>query len=450
MRTIIVLSLFLIPSFSQTTQAAESIPPCRYDNELVPIVRQAVDWAVADYKASNLTLPFDRIVYNSNSANASNALSILIVKDATKSTVDSNGCILKQRYQSSNGFILKTDGECLATNRSECTSQDDKYMLARYKDIHGLLGGESETGYSYTGACYMTNMQACIHKDRIGLLEVLGTRDSLSVKGTCVAKSTPPMSIRCSAGALKMLISRPAAKKLAPTVGVLFVMSHELAHLIENVSSHYDVSAYAVDRAWPREDKFTIISNQCLIGNSLRKREESADKLAVMVIRQHLKEISKRWPKQGDVSWLITQAIYYSTNLVRWNNDWQDADRPGTPKVFSPWPNRTFIITGEKEMAFLDKEDVPSGFSEMEIRARAKNFLCELAPKKQGKWRLLMQSGSTHGTMVERLAAVFSTLRDRDDLGRVKDLPFRRARGYLREIEGEICDLIDRPLQCPG
>ena len=75
---------------------------------------------------------------------------------------------------------------------------------------------------------------------------------------------------------------------------------------------------------------------------------------------------------------------------------------------------------------------------------------------------ILIQSGATHGTMVERLVEVIGSLRngvgEPDDassrlegiIGRTQDLGVRRHRAYLREIEAEICDLIDQPFMCPG
>jgi hypothetical protein len=458
MRALVVFGVLFIAGLSPPLQAAEPIPPCRYDNSLIPIVKQAVEWAIADFKANQVRLPFERVVYNTAPGNDDKVLSVHLIKDATLSTVNSQGCIVDRSFQIG-GSLIETDGDCIPTDRSKCTFIDDAYMQKRFIDIHGKFS-DTQTGYELTGACYMTNLQACLHRDRLDFLKVLGPRDKLSVKGSCVTNATAPMSIRCSAGALKMLLSREAAKERAPTVGILFVLSHELAHLSKKVSSSYDVSDYTVDRAWPREDKFAVLRSQCRLGNTLRGQEQSADELAVMVARQHVKEISDRWPKQGTPPWLVTQAGHFSTNLVRWNNDWHDGELADVPNVFRP---RSGVqVLNDQDMDYLDKDEVPSGFSDVEIRLRTKMFLCDLVQKQQGKWMILIQSGTTHGTMVERLAEVIGSLRKGagkpDDglsameglSGKIQDLAMRRHRAYLREIEAGICDLIDQPLKCPG
>jgi hypothetical protein len=460
MRTIMAVSLFIIAGITPALHAAEPIPSCRYDNSLIPIVKQAVDWAIADFRAKNVSLPFERVVYNTSSGKDTKVLSVHLVKDATQNTVNSNGCIVDRSFQIGMSSI-KTDGNCIPTDRSKCTSNDDAYMQERFIDIHGKWS-DRQTGYEMTGACYMTNLQACTDRDRLELLKILGPRDKLSVKGVCVADATLPMTISCSAGALKMLLSREAAKELAPTIGILFVLSHELAHLSKQVSSRYDVNDYTVDRAWPAEDKFAVLRNMCRVGNALRGQEQSADELAVMAVRRHVKEISDRWPKQGTVPWLVSQAGHFSTNLVRWNNDWHDGVFADMPNVFRQQADNGMLVLNSKDMEYLDKDEVPSGFSEAEIRSRSTTFLCELAQKQQGKWMILIQSGTTHGTMVERLASVIGGLRTgvgesgdsvaraEDMIGRVQDLVMRRHRAYLRELEAEICDLVDQPIQCPA
>ena len=52
MRALVVFSVLFIAGLSTPLQAAEPIPPCRYDNSLIPVVKQAVEWAIADFKAS--------------------------------------------------------------------------------------------------------------------------------------------------------------------------------------------------------------------------------------------------------------------------------------------------------------------------------------------------------------------------------------------------------------
>lgn len=461
MRFIKAVIILMIVVITPALHAAEQISSCRYDNSLIPIVKQAVDWVIADFRAMNVSLPFERVVYNTSPGKDTKVLSVQLIKDATLNTVNSDGCIIDHSFQI-RGFSIKTDGNCIPTDRSMCTPNDDAYMQERFIDIHGTWS-DRQTGYEMTGACYMTNLQACTDRDRLELLKILGTRDKLSVKGVCVADATLPMTISCSAGALKMLLSREAAKELAPTIGILLVLSHELAHLSNQVSSRYDLNDYEIDRAWPTEDKFAVLRDMCRVGNALRGQEQSADELAVMAVSRHVKEISDRWPEQGTVPWLITQAGHFSTNLVRWNNDWHDSVLAEIPDIFRQQTNNGILVLNSEDLEYLDKDEVPSGLSEADIVSRSTTFLCELAEKQQGKWMILIQSGTTHGTMVERLASVIGGLRTgaggehgdgisraEDMIGRVQDLSMRRHRAYLRELEAEICDMVDQTLQCPA
>jgi len=457
MRLQIILCLILKVCVIYSAQAADNIPVCRYDNSLIPVVKQAVDWAIAEYRANSLKLPFEHVVYNTTS-DKKNVLSVYLVKDATLKTVDSQGCIKDLGFQVHDS-ILRTDGDCIPTDRSKCSPAEKVYMQKRFIDIHGGFG-DSQTGYELTGACYMTNLQACVHRDRLEFLKLLGARDKISVKGGCVASAIAPMSIHCSAGALKMLLSREAATEKAPTLGILFMLSHELGHLIKSVSSTYDFNDYTVDRTWSKEDKFAVLRRQCTLGNSLRRQEEEADNLAILVAGKYIEEISNRWPQQGSAPWLVTQTGHFSTNLVRWNNDWQEGEVIDVPDVFKV--KSKLQILDDKDLAYLDKDVVPSGYSKTEVRINTKIFLCDLAQKRQGKWFILIQSGTTHGTMVERISEVIGRLRTKlkshndpvskvESLtGKVSDLVLRRHRAYLREIEEQMCDLIDESFKCPG
>jgi len=453
-----VLLLTGMSMLSQPVCAAEPIPACRYDNSLIPIVKQAVNWTLADFRKKGIVLPIERVAYNQPSVQDNKTLTIHIVKDATLNTIDSSGCILNKSF-SVNGSLIYADGNCIPTDRSKCTLSDEAYMRRRFIDIHSKFS-DVQTGYELTGACYMTNLQACLHRDRLDLLKLIGKRDKLSVKGGCVTSAKQPVSIYCSAGALKMLLSREAAKEQAPTVGIVFVLAHEFGHLSKSVSSSYDVPDYTISRDWSRADKFAVIKNQCQLGDALRGKEEAADELALMVTRQHVAEISERWPKQGTIPWLITQAGHYSTNLVRWNNGWVEGEVADIPDVFRA-PHGVTILNSE-DTAYMDKEEVPSGFTPIEIRMQSKLFLCELAQKKSESWMILIQSGTTHGTMTERVAWVLGKLRrsvavpdtpvsgSEDMSGRIADLAMRRHRSYLRELEAEICSLLEQDIKCPG
>ena len=452
-RLVLTFSLWLM---ARPALAAEPILPCRFDDALIPSVRQALEWGIQGLNSSGRQLPFDQIAINPRAATSARTLRVEIIKDATLSTVDQAGCI-KAVQVPVGSMSFGTDGPCVPTDLDKCNSQERQYMLRRMQEIHGYQFGDSQTGYEWSGACYMTNLHACLQEHRFALLDAIGPRDLRSVRGVCIANAIEPVSIRCSAGALKMLLSREAARKNAPTIAMVFVLSHELAHLAAKTNSTYDAADYVVDRSWPREDKITRIQDQCRTGESLRQRERDADTLGIQVVKERLPEIARKWPEQGTNAWLITQAVHQSTNLARWGNDWRDGPTVETPQVFLHDSIQELQASAIPEVSGAT---VPSGRTPQEVELSARRFLCELGETRAGRWDVLIQSGSTHGTLIERVATLAEALRPlqvdakgstggTDALvGGIDDLLMGRQKTYLRELEGAICTLVSQPLAC--
>lgn len=450
-----ILVIGLLPSLAL---AFDAVPACRLDDELASAIQIAAQWGLQDLKESTVQLPFDSVAINPRGAVPARTLRIQIVKDAAASMVDQSGCIKPMQLRVG-ATLTRTDGPCVATRLGACSADEQQYMRLRFQEIHGGFS-DTQTGYEAAGACYMTNLHACLHKQRLALLSALGPRDAHSVKGTCVTSAREPVGIQCSAGALKMLLSREAVAQKAPTVAMVLVIAHELGHLAANQSSSYDAADNVIDLGWPNEDKIARIQNQCRSGESLRKRERDADEIGLSIARRRLPEIAKRWPEQGTTAWLITQAIHQSTNLTRWNNDWHDDAEVDTPRVFKFNPDGGQIQLDGNDIEAITTGKMVSGRSTEEVQLAARRFLCEMTETRSGRWDVLMQSGSTHGTMTERLGELASALRPvksaRDSaaenleatLGGLSDLLLVRHRAYLRELEGAMCTLIERPLEC--
>jgi hypothetical protein len=455
-RALASAAAWLLPCFAF---AATPVPACRLDDELAPAVRLAAQWALQDLKAGSMALAFDDVAINPRGAVPARTLRIEIVKDAAASTVDQDGCIRAMRWRAGDA-ILQSDGACVPTRLDACTEQDRQYMQQRFREIHGNLIGDSQTGYEFAGACYMTNLHACLNAHRRALLQALGPRDALSVKGTCLASAREPVGIKCSAGALKLLLSSEAVAAKATTLAIVTVLGHELGHLAANASSTYDAADYVVDLAWASADKLARIRNQCRAGESLRQRERDADEIGLRIAERRLGEIARRWPAQGTTAWLITQAGHQATNLVRWNNDWRDAPDVETPRVFRQSPDGGVLRLDQKDIEAAAAGKLVSGRSPQEIASAARRFLCELTATRTGRWDVLIQSGSTHGTMTERLGEMVATLRPKGPakdapgermealLGQIADAALSRHRAYLRELEGAICTLVEQPLDC--
>lgn len=453
------IALALGASLAQGAAAQTQIPDCRLDDRVAYAVRLAAEWGLEELQRGGVALPYDAVALNPRSPVPSHTLSIFLVKDAAASTVDERGCIRPLRWRAGPD-IIQADGPCVGSNLDVCASDERQYMRRRFEEIHGNLIGDSQTGYELAGACYMTNLHACLHRHRLALLDAIGPRDDLSIKGTCVASARAPASIRCSAGALKMLLSSEAVAARATTVGMLLVIGHELGHLAAGRSSSYDAADSVIDLSWSDADKLARIRNQCRTGESLRQRERDADEIGLLVAKQRLPEIAQKWPKMGTTAWLITQAVHQSTNLTRWNNDWRDSASVETPSAFRSRPEGGVFRLDGDDIEAVAAGTLGSGRSSEEVERAARGFLCALTRTRQGRWNVLIQSGSTHGTMVERLGDLLGELRPLQAaaetsagrleamLGELGDIPLRQFRNYIRELEGAICNLVKSPLEC--
>jgi hypothetical protein len=259
-----------------------------------------------------------------------------------------------------------------------------------------------------------------------------------------------------------MLLNSEAVAYNATTIAIVLVIGHELGHLSANQSSSYDAADNVIDLGWSHPDKIARIQNQCLSGESLRKRERDADEIGISIARERLPEIARRWPDQGTIAWLVTQAMYQATHLARWNNGWHDSPDVDMPRVFQHNPDGGVVEFNDKDVKDITTGKATSGRTAQEVESAARGFLCEMTETRRGRWDVLMQSGSTHGTLVERLGEVASALRPiqvghnspfekiEAMLGGLSDLTLIRHRAYLRELEGSICTLIKQPLSCSG
>jgi hypothetical protein len=86
----VVAGLFLAPP----AQPAETIPACRLDNSLAPIVAETLGRAVAAYRAIGKELPIETISVNpAVPAAATKALNVYVVQDAAQDRVSTQGCV---------------------------------------------------------------------------------------------------------------------------------------------------------------------------------------------------------------------------------------------------------------------------------------------------------------------------------------------------------------------
>lgn len=432
--------------------AGTVVPACRLDTQLTDLVGKAAGWSLKALKDEGVNAGFDAVAVNPTTPQPTRTLSVFVVKDAGLKAVSADGCILPGKTFRLMSGLIPADGPCTPTSLDACTPLDQAYMLRKLREIHGSLIDSSQDGYEEAGACYMTNTHACVEDDRRNLASAAGERDEFSVRGTCLTNPVA-RTVRCSAGALKMLLSRDAVRAGVPTLALMQVLGHEFGHLVEGVESAFTGGDHLVDLSWPAEDKLTVIQKQCRLGDSLRKSERDADAVGLRIAKRWLPEIARLTPRESSVSWQVSQAVHQSGNLARWNNAWTGS-RIEQVRALQPNPRGGIRQLDSSGRAFVDgpKTDAAS------LATSANAFLCGMNWSRNGVVDVLVQAGSTHGTLIERMASTLSSMRplpsgnqgaDADAaIAAYADLALEIDRKYLAAIEGAICVAVEKPLAC--
>jgi hypothetical protein len=438
------------PASAQPTLA---VPACRLDVQMAPVVHTAVQWGIQTLTANGTPFPYDHVAVNPVGIVAPRTLSVFLVKDAGTRTLDPAGCILPTAYFLTSSRKILADGPCVATNLASCKDEDRQYMALRLGELARFQLDDTRTGYENAGACYMTNLHACLEGDSAMVAEATGPRDALSVKGTCLTDSKNA-TIRCSAGALKMLMSVEAVQANAPTLSLLQVLGHELGHLAAGQSAGFYSSDNVLDLASPSADKVALINKLCVAGDSMRKIERDADTIGLSISKQWLPEIRRLSPEGGTISWRVTQALHHAGNLTRWNNGWSDGPAIEVARAFQTNQQKTlreFNTASGKYVGFPGPA---------EARLEAQRYLCGLNWARTGNLDIMIQSGSTHGSLAERMGATLSALRALGAapdspaaslelmIAKIFDMVLEKDRQYLNEVEGAVCSLIEQPLDC--
>lgn len=408
-------------------RGAEPVPDCRIDAALTAVFQQTTEKVLTQYRAAGMALPFKRYKVNPSTPVAPDTLAIYVVKDALLAAVDRDGCFLKVRPA---GFP-ELDGPCVPTTLVKCTRSQLNEMRSR---------AEQMERFGQAGACYLTNMHACLPEERRFLKKQ--ARDPLTVTGGCavIQYDSPPV-IHCSAGAAKILLTETASASV-PTAALMFVIAHEITHIRQGAEGAFYGGAGLVDLSLPAERKLRLVSNQCLRAATSGEREQEADEAALKLIEAALPGMNKELPPGLSRLYHVDQMGYAASYMAQWSGFWGDSIKG----ILHPVHRRMNLN------------------SVADVAQRARQFVCDVARPGRGTVVFPMAQGS-HPGLARRISLISSKLAANPALAAPTSDPMadlqttisltlanvdQRTSRYQLEIQKAICLASEQmPLSCP-
>ena len=260
--------------------------------------------------------------------------------------------------------------------------------------------------------------------------------DAHSVKGGCVAAASGSR-IRCSADAVRVF-GRPADGTSKQNPALLYVLSHELAHIAQGRPGEYAGRLQSIDLSSSREEKLRGLKEACEPG--LTQAEEDADKQALQILERVLPRAPFREPlfsSRGSVLWGVDQL-----NLAAhsWSALALEREFVGRPRPHQSFEPTEFPTPAPK------------------IQANSKRFVCEVLTKKKGVVAFPGRS-STHPALevriqrvAEALLPLAATLPSTDgatdyqpvaklqrQLSEVFSFMYRGTGDYLQSVQSSVC-----------
>jgi hypothetical protein len=269
--------------------------------------------------------------------------------------------------------------------------------------------------------------------------------DALSVRGGCVVSAVDNREVRCSASAVA-LFGNIGNKVGRANPALLYVLSHELAHLHQRRMGEYSGRAERINLATPRAAKLQALQDACDPVST--KREEEADALAMGVLKRLLPHPPYQEPlfsQQGSLLWNIDQLALASDAWVQASLEREFISRPRLHKAFVPTefptPKRT-------------------------VEANAKQFVCDVLTKSSGSV-LYPGKSTSHPPIEQRLRRIAEALEPiartlPNDAGRrqfeavarlqsqvspILTHIYRETGAYLEGVQSSICTVANAPDQ---
>jgi hypothetical protein len=105
--------------------------------------------------------------------------------------------------------------------------------------------------------------------------------DGLSVRGGCFVAAVGTPEISCSADAVKLFADRGSGG-LRPNPALLYVLAHELAHVLQKRAGEYSARAVTLTVSQDQAARLQMLRGNCDPVST--RREEAADELAFSVL----------------------------------------------------------------------------------------------------------------------------------------------------------------------
>ncbi len=267
--------------------------------------------------------------------------------------------------------------------------------------------------------------------------------DTLSVRGGCVVVAVERMEMRCSSGALEIFAAiarRPGRANPA----LLYVFSHELAHLYQRRAGEYAGGIERIELKLDRASKVAALREACDPVST--RREEEADTIALQVLGDLLIAPPYREPLLSERG-----ALYWNVDLLALASDaWQQYVL-----------ERDFISRAPLHASFNPTE-FPTPAHDIDVKA--KRFVCDVLTKRTG---VILYPGksATHPPLEQRLRRIAEALRPvaerlpatgaqkefapiarlQQDLSPILTHIYRETGVYLEKVQANICTTVNGP-----
>lgn len=267
--------------------------------------------------------------------------------------------------------------------------------------------------------------------------------DPISVRGGCVIVAIERMEMRCSASAVRIFGGDPKEPS-RPNPALLYLMAHELAHLIQRRLGEYGGRVERIDLAAKPDEKLRSLRAAC--EPSLTDREEQADAMSLEVLRELLGV-----PPYREAVLSEKGAMYANINrLALATNAWQSE---AVLREFMSWP---------KLPAAFNPTEFPT--PPAKIKANARRFVCDVLTKNRGTV-LYPGRSARHPPIEQRLRRITELLQPIADalpaggghpdfqpivtlmpqVGDILAHMYRDTGVYLAAVQDEICTRANAP-----
>ncbi len=265
--------------------------------------------------------------------------------------------------------------------------------------------------------------------------------DDLSVRGGCYVASAGKPEMRCSADAVKLFADRGNGS-LQPNPALLYVLAHELAHILQKRAGEYSGRAVPLTASQDQATRLQMLRDNCDPVST--KREERADELAFSVLAKGLPAPPYKEPalsERGSLLWNIDRLALASD---AWQREGSMLETMSAPKVHEAFEPTEFPMPPKK------------------IRTSARRFVCDVLQSK-GKAVSFPARSSTHPPVEVRLRNIVEVLKPiaqqlpsiggargyepvarlQQDLGDIFSHMYRETGVYTEALHESICSIVN-------